>query len=100
MRIVFEQSGGFMGRTVNLVLDLDDLPPEQVSMIRELLQEAHFLDLDQDLAPRPARDTYSYRITVETENFEHTVRVNDTSVPSNLRPLIQELSKRTRARSK
>lgn len=100
MRIVFEQSGGFMGRTVNLILNLDELPPEQISLIRGLLQEAHFLDLDQDLAPRPMRDTYSYRITLESEDFEHTIRVNDANAPSDLRPLIQELSRRTRSRSK
>lgn len=100
MRIVFEQSGGFMGRTVNLTLDLSELPPDQASALRVLLQDAHFLDLDQDLAPRPMRDSFSYRITVETENAEHTIRVNDANAPSNLRPLIQELSKRARTRAK
>ena len=100
MRIVFEQTGGFMGRTVNLVIDLNELPPEQASMIRDLLQEAHFLDLDQDLAPRPMRDAFNYRITVETESAEHTVRVNDANAPSNLRPLIQELAKRARTRAR
>ncbi len=100
MRIVFEQSGGFMGRTVNLTLDLGELPPEQASVLRNLLQEAHFLELDQDLAPRPMRDSFSYRITVETESAEHTIRVNDANAPSSLRPLIQELSKRARTRSK
>lgn len=100
MRIVFEQTGGFMGRTVSLTLDLSDLPEEQAIAIRSLLQEAHFLELDQDLAPRPARDDYSYRITVETASAEHTVRVSDANAPANLRPLLQELSKRARSQRK
>jgi hypothetical protein len=100
MRIVFEQSGGFMGRTVNLTLDLSDLPDDQATALRSLLQEANFLDLDREMAPRPARDDYSYRITVETESLEHTVRVSDANTPSNLRPLIQELSKRARSQRK
>ncbi|HEY6074580.1 MAG TPA: protealysin inhibitor emfourin [Anaerolineales bacterium] len=100
MRIVFEQTGGFMGRTVNLTVDLSDLPAAQADQLRSLLQEAHFIELDKDLAPLPVRDDYSYRITVETESAEHTIRVSDASAPSDLRPLIQELSRLARSQRK
>jgi hypothetical protein len=100
MRIVFEQTGGFMGRTVTLTLDLGDLTTEQADALQGLLQEANLLDPEPEEAESLARDDYRYTITVESERVEHTVRVGDASAPSNLRPLIEELSKRARSQRK
>ena len=96
MRIQFEQTGGFMGRTVDLDLDLDELPEDQAEQIRGLVDGANFIHLDEDLSERPTPDAFSYRITVETDRESHTVRVGDASAPDSLRPLIQELSRRAR----
>jgi len=96
MRIVFERTGGFMGRTVTLSIDLGELPDEQAGEIRSLLQEAHFLDFDTDGEPGEGRDDFSYTITVETARVEQTIRVSDAGAPSNLRPLIDELSRLAR----
>ncbi|MGE5249437.1 MAG: protealysin inhibitor emfourin [Bacteroidota bacterium] len=98
MRISFERTGGFMGRTIGLDLDLGDLPPDQADELRRLVDEANFLHLQEDFAPGPARDDYSYRITVETDTIRHTVRVSDSTAPDSLRPLLQELSKQARSR--
>jgi len=96
MRIQFEQTGGFMGRTVNLDLDLDELPADEAGQIRQLIEEADFINLHEDLSVRPMPDAYSYRITVDTGTLTHTVRVGDPDTPDSLRPLIQELSRRAR----
>jgi hypothetical protein len=96
MRIQFERSGGFMGRTVNLAVDLDDLPAGEAEALRRLVEQADFSGLNKDLAPTQARDDFQYRITVETEKGEHTVRVSDASAPESLRPLLEELSRRAR----
>lgn len=92
-RILFERSGGFIGRKVSLNIDMDDLPKEQADALRELLDEADFFDLPGDLRRQPAPDEFSYSITVESEQRQHTVHVSDTSMPDDLRPLLKELNK-------
>ncbi|MFZ5909821.1 MAG: protealysin inhibitor emfourin [Chloroflexota bacterium] len=92
-RILFERSGGFMGRTVSLNIDMDDLPEDEAGALRELLDEADFFDLPDDLRRVPAPDEFTYSITVVVEERQHSVRVSDTSMPDDLRPLLNELTK-------
>ena len=96
MRILFEQTGGFMGRTVDLNLDLKDLPEDQAETLRQLLEQANFFGLEENLARQSYPDAYQYQIKVETERMEHTVHASDGNVPESLRPLVDELSKRAR----
>jgi hypothetical protein len=96
MRIQFEQTGGFMGRTVSVDLNLEELPVEQADQIRKLIDQADFINLGENLSSPSTPDAYSYRITVETDVLKHTVSVGDASAPDSLRPLIQELSQRAR----
>lgn len=93
IHILFERSGGFMGRTVSLNIDMDDLPEDEADTLRELLDEADFFDLPDDLRRAPAPDEFTYSITVALEERQHSVRVSDTSMPDDLRPLLQELTK-------
>ena len=85
-----------MGRTVSLDLDLDELPQDQADQIRGLIDEAGFVNLEEEIPSSPAPDAYEYRITVETDRLSHTIHVGDSSAPDSLRPLIQELSQRAR----
>jgi hypothetical protein len=98
MRITFERSGGFMGRTTSLTLDLDDLPADQAEALRRLLDEADFLSLAGNTASRPAPDEFNYTITVEMDTVRHSVHTSDTSAPESLRPLLRELAERARPR--
>jgi hypothetical protein len=95
--IHFERSGGFMGRKVKLTLDLDSLPPDQAETLRGLLETCDFFSLTpSDQLPVP--DEYIYRLTVTTATIEHTVETSDTRMDDALRPLVEELAKRARAR--
>lgn len=85
-----------MGRTMDLTLDFQDLPEEEASTLRTMLEEANFLSLDEHLSPNPIPDGFSYRITVENERIEHTVYASDGNVPESLRPLLDELSRKAR----
>lgn len=98
IRIIFERSGGIMGRTTSLTLDLDDLPADQAETLRRLLDEANFLSLPENLVARPAPDEFNYSITVEMDTMRHTVRASDTSAPESLRPLLSELNQQARPR--
>ena len=100
MRIIFERTGGFMGLKSSLTIDLDDLPLDQAATLRRLLDEAHFFTLTENPPARPNPDGFQYTITAETDTATHTIHTSDTSSPEELRPLLQELSKRARSQRK
>ena len=100
MRITFERTGGLMGRMVSLNLDLNDLPADQSETLRRLLDEANFFTLSETPPTRPNPDGFQYTISVETSTIKHTIHTSDTTAPDELRPLLQELSQRTRSQSR
>ena len=97
MRIIFERSGGIMGSKSSLTINLDDLPPDQTETLHRLLDDANFFTLTENPPTRPNPDGFQYTITVETDTVKHTVHTSETSAPDELRPLLQELSQRTRS---
>lgn len=97
-KIDFVQSGGFMGRTIILSLDLDDMPPHQAQTFNLLLDQADFFHLEVDPAKPPVPDSFTYTITVTTDERSHTIHVSDTTAPEQLRPLLLALSARARIR--
>jgi len=100
MRIIFERSGGIMGLKSSLTIKLDDLPLDQAETLRRLLDESNFFKLTENPPTRPNPDGFQYTLTVETDTAKHTVHTSDTSAPEELRPLLQELSRRARAQRK
>lgn len=95
-KIFFERTGGFMGRKVSASIDLDDLPDEQAELLEELLDETDFFELPADLTKSTMPDAFTYNITVSTKKGKHTVRCSDSTVPDDLRPLLDELSRQAR----
>jgi hypothetical protein len=95
-KISFERTGGFMGRKVSVSLDLDDLPDEQAALLDDLLDEADFFELPSDLTNPAMPDAFTYNITVSGDDNTHSVRCSDTTVPDDLRPLLDELSRQAR----
>ena len=98
MRIHFEQTGGFMGLKIELELDTNELSPDEIETLRQVMEEANFFSLPEDLTTESVPDGLHYLIAVETENVIHSVRTSDTSAPPALRPLIQNLSQQARIR--
>lgn len=93
MRIVFEQTGGLMGRKTSLTLNLDDLPDAQAETIRLLLDQAGFSTQSESKA---ARDQFHYQVMVESDDLQQTTRTTDSAMPASLRPLIEELTRLAR----
>ena len=87
-KIYFERSGGFMGRKVSLNLDMDELPDDEAELLRELLEEADFFELPDDLTSSDIPDAFTYLINVKLKEKQHSVRVSDTTIPDDLRPLL------------
>ena len=95
-KILFERTGGFMGRKVSVTIDLDDLPEEQAEALDELLDDADFFELPADLTRPAIPDAFTYNITVYSDDEQHSVRVSDATAPDDLRPLLEELSNQAR----
>ncbi len=97
-KILFERAGGFMGRKVSVTIDLDELSEEQAEALEELLDEADFFELPEDLTRPPMPDGFTYNITVFSAESQHSVRLSDSTAPDELRPLLEELSRQARMR--
>ena len=87
-----------MGRKVGLAVDLADLPPDQAGTLKRLVDESNFFKLTELPPKTPMPDGFMYSITVETETTQRTIHASDTNLPQTLRPLLDDLMARTRAR--
>ncbi len=98
MRIRFERSGGFAGRSIRGLVDSSSLPEVQARHLAELIEQAHFFDLPLKLVSTgPGADRFSYKVTIETESASHTVEAGEAAIPPELRPLLDWLTRSLRA---
>ncbi len=93
MLIVFERTGGIMGRQVSLSLDLDEMPADESAILKRLVDESDFFDLSDAPKTTSRLDEFNYTITITAKTIHHTIRTSDSSAPETLRPLLKELSK-------
>jgi len=102
-RIKFERTGGFAGMRIAADFELDDLPEEQAEQLAELLDDVDFDELPENLMKaNQVPDGFTYTITVESEEGQHTVTTSDISAPAKMQPLLELLYQiaRQRARKK
>lgn len=90
--ITFNRTGGVVGNDLDLTLDLDTLPDHEEQRLMQLITKADFFNLPANLAGRASTDEFQYSLTVETEAASHTVQCTDTTMPSQLRMLVKELT--------
>src|SRR5687768_11669290 len=92
-KITFERSGGAIGKQIHLHVDVDQLPGDEAQNLLQLLGNADFFKLPEDLTGHKTPDEFEYTITVEAgRSAKHTVRASDTTMPRSLLPLVQELT--------
>lgn len=100
MKIYFERSGGFLGRSVSVVVDTNRLPPEEALGLLEKVEQAEFFDLPESpaagLESYQGADHLCYKVTIEIAGVQHTVETSDVDAPEELQPLLQELSQLAR----
>lgn len=90
--IMFKRSGGFIGKGMRFQLTLENLPRSEANALLQLVEQAGFFNLPENLIVKFNPDEYQYTITVDAGVICHTVRTNDTTMPGSLRPLVDELS--------
>ena len=98
MKISFESSGGFAGMHTSVALDTDSVSSEEAQQLNDLIINSNFFDLPSE-SPKPkpgSADYIGYSITVDSEGRKHTVRTNDTTMPSNLSPLVRFLQSKAK----
>lgn len=99
-RIKFERTGGFAGMRIARDLKLEDLPDEQADSIMSLLEDLDFSELPEQMLEESMPDQFTYVITVETEEGEHTVVTGDASATEKMQKLLQLLDRLARTRKK
>jgi hypothetical protein len=90
--IHFERSGGLLGDDINIDLDLARLPDDEAQTLQNLIFQSEFFELPENLNGTSTPDEFQYVITIRSGQSEHTVHVNDTTMPSSLSPLVAALS--------
>ena len=93
-RIKYERTGGFTGMRLSADFQPSELPEEQARPLMDLLDEMDFDELPHDLTSSPAQpDQFTYKITVETDEGQHTVVVGDASAPDEMQELLRLLDR-------
>jgi hypothetical protein len=91
--IILERHGGIMGRKIQGSLDSETLSRQQAHQLNSLLKRSRFFELPIHLEPDlPAPDRFTYRLTIESDQGTHTIEVSETSLPADLRPLLDFLT--------
>jgi hypothetical protein len=102
MKIHFERSGGFAGISTATTVDYSSLPFDEQDRLRNLIDNAKFFDLPSETPlPKKGADYFKYKIMIEMEENNkksHTVKTNDMTMPSELRPLVDYLQNKTKSR--
>jgi hypothetical protein len=82
-------------------LVLDDLPDDQAQILTELLDDLDFPELPERLTSNSGRsDEFTYTITVESEEWKHTVITGDSAADEKMQELLQLLNRLLRKQLK
>lgn len=98
MRIDFERTGGFSGMTMNSSFNLDELSENDADHLRTLIERTDFSKLPEKLSDnKNVPDQFTYTITVQSQEWQHTVVTGDSSAPEDVRLLIETLNQLARS---
>lgn len=98
-RIKFERTGGFAGLRIAADIEPNQLSDEQSQALLDVLDALDFPELPEQLmSDSPIPDEFTYTITVEAEDWKHTVVTGDSSAPEKMQELLQMLNRIARKR--
>ena len=90
-RIAFRRTGGVIGPDVDLILDFEGLPHQDAQHLEDLVLNARFFNLPENLIALTTSREFQYTVTIQGTADKHTVHLTDTSAPNSLRDLVDEL---------
>ncbi|MFB2768248.1 protealysin inhibitor emfourin [Pelatocladus sp. BLCC-F211] len=95
MRILLQRTGGFAGISKKAIVDTANLSSEETQQLSHLLETANFFNLPTVInAPSNQADRFQYILTVEENNQQHTVKVNEAALPGTLKQIIEWINAR------
>ena len=98
-KLKFERTGGFGGMRISADIEPDQLSDEQNQAILDVLDALDFPGLpEQLLSDSSMPDEFTYTITVEAEDWKHTVVTGDSSASEKMQELLQMLNRIARKR--
>ena len=98
-RIKFERTGGFAGMRIAADIEPDKLSDEQTQALLDVLDALDFPELPEQLmSDSPIPDEFTYTITVESDDWKHTVVTGDSSANEKMQELLQMLNRIARKR--
>ena len=98
-RIKFERTGGFAGMRIAADIEPNKLSEEQTQALLDVLDALDFPELPEHLVnDSPMPDEFTYTITVEADDWKHTVVTGDSSAPEKMQELLQMLNRIARKR--
>ena len=95
------RSGGFTGMTSSYSFNLEDLPDEEANRLRKIIDQVDFLALPEKFERAGnIPDQFTYTITIESQEWSHTVVTGDSSAPLEIQPLLESLNTVSRSHRK
>jgi len=99
MILTFERSGGFTAIPLRLTLDTEDLDIQESTMLQTQIAAADFFNLpSQATSSGRDYDRFTFKLTVQDTEQNHTIEYGDANIPESLQPLIDQLSTMARSR--
>ena len=99
MILTFERSGGFTAIPLRLTLDTEDLDIQESTMLQNQIAAADFFNLPgQKASSGRGYDRFTFKLTVQDADQNHTIEYGDANIPEPLQPLIDQLSTMARSR--
>lgn len=87
--------------TTSYTFNLDDLPDEEAGKLKALIDQIDFTTLPEN--PEMSKnipDQFTYTITVESQEWTHTIKTGDATAPQEIQPLIETLNSLSRNQRK
>jgi hypothetical protein len=88
MHVMLQRTGGFTGIPMNKTVDVANMPSHDIGKFRQMVETAKFFQLPATILSAPQPDRFQYEITIEQDGKRHTVKVAETAVPAELKPLL------------
>jgi hypothetical protein len=97
MKVRYRQTGGFTGVTLGCELDTEKMPPSEAQELARVVKQTEPDKVGVKTSPR-GRDLTNYEIVVQDGGQTTRIVLDDMTIPSNVQPLLDFLSRRASAR--
>jgi len=91
--IKVERSGGILGSSKSIEIDVKDLPPTLIRLANKILMEKKSSSLPKKATPVGAADHFFYRVSIQDGANNKLIECNEYDVRHDLKQLIKYMEK-------